>query len=55
MDSNIDDDVPMQLAKYAATHYLPYALLALALMALALMARQQHLARPATRREGALL
>jgi len=29
MDANIDDDVPMQRAKYAATHYLPYVLLAL--------------------------
>lgn len=31
MDANIDDDVPMQRAKYAATHYLPHVLLALTL------------------------
>ena len=42
MDANIDDDVPMQRAKYAATHYLPYVLLALALISLAIVARHRY-------------
>lgn len=44
MDANIDDDVPMQRAKYAATHYLPYVLLALALISLAIVARHRYCA-----------
>ena len=44
MDTNIDDDVPMQRASYAATHYLPYAALALALISLTMAARWRYCA-----------